>query len=122
MRKKKWSLPAKNGLALRRSRATVLAMNERTPIQQEIHTLLRQAEQKGEVVTDLARVLLKRFRAECGSIFEFFQKDLASALLEQGQADTDVLARERDERLEEARRGLKARLEALLRTAEEKKL
>jgi hypothetical protein len=43
---------------------------ERTPIQEEIHRLLRQAEQKSEVVTDLARSCLRHYRSECGIILE----------------------------------------------------
>jgi hypothetical protein len=92
------------------------------PIQDEIHSLLQEAEAGTDAVKELALDCLKQFRKECGIVLEWYQKDVAHELLETGAVNYDERARERDQRLEEARNRLRERLGKLLRTAEEKHL
>ncbi len=107
------------------SAGTLFYVAEELPIEQAIHALLQQTQQASETVQELAFDCLRRFRQDCGSAIEQHQRDLAGAMLSTGEEDgawRDDLASARDERIVEARKLLKERLENLLKTASEKKL
>ena len=98
-------------------------MPEDEPIETEIRVLLERAQAASATVQELAFDCLQLYRRECGSIFQQSQQDTAQHLLTTG-SDVGLtnIARERDERLDQARKRLKERLEVLLHTAGDKGL